>query len=228
MKNFLRWTINLILIGVICFCGYNIYIKLADYKKADTTYTEIQQIKDTGKKDLSDLNPDFRCWIMVDNTNIDYPVVQATDNDYYLKKDFYGESVGAGSIFMDYRNDYKNDKNLIIYGHNMRNKTMFNNLVKYKDESFWKENNKIRLVEEDKEYVYEVFSAYFVDPEFDYLVTSFGSDEEYKSYINKIRDKSMFISPVEVGTDDKIITLSTCSYEFDDARTVIHGKLISE
>ncbi|RDY27460.1 SrtB family sortase [Romboutsia weinsteinii] len=228
MKSVIRWIVNIVLIAIIIYCGYNIYLKLTDYKEADKTYTKIQEIKNTGKEDLSTLNPDFRAWIKVDNTNIDYPVVQGKDNNYYLNKDFYSNKLGSGSIFMDYRNDYKNDRNLIIYGHNMKNKTMFAQLEKFKDENFWKENNKIRLVENDKEYIYEVFSAYFVNPDFDYLRNEFNSDEEYKNYLQAIKSKSLFSSDLPVSTDDKIITLSTCSYEFNDARTVIHGKLISE
>lgn len=228
MKNIIRWIINIVLIAIILYCGYNIYIKLNDYKAADNTYTQVREIKKLNKEDLSTHNQDFKGWITVDNTNIDYPVVQGKDNDYYLNKDFYGNKSSSGSIFMDYRNDNNNDPNVIIYGHNMKNKTMFAQLEKFKDESFWKENNKIKLTQGDKEYVYEVFSAYFVNPDFDYLRNNFNSTEEYQSYLNTIRSKSLFSSDLNVGTDDKIITLSTCSYEFDNARTVIHGRLISE
>jgi sortase B len=79
----------------------------------------------------------------VDNTNIDYPVVQGSDNEFYLSKYLYKNNLLSGSIFMDYRNDFDRDENVIIYGHNMRNKTMFSELEKFKEEDFFYKDNKI-------------------------------------------------------------------------------------
>ena len=228
MRKFIKWIINIILIGVLIYSGYNIYIKLKEYKQADVTYSKIREIKNSGKEDLSILNKDFRFWIMVDGTNIDYPVVQSKDNYFYLYKDFYGNKLGSGTIFMDYRNDYKNDKNTILYGHNMQNNTMFSQLESFKDPEFWNKNNKIRIMDKDKEYVYEVFSAYVIDPGYDYLTTDFNSDEEFMKYLDDVKAKSLNKSDVVLSPDDKVITLSTCSYEFKNARTVVHGRLIEE
>lgn len=223
MKKFLRVIINLILVAVIAYCGYNIYIKLKDYKQAEIIYNEIKEKK---KEDLSIINEDFRFWLEVDNTNIDYPVVQGSDNSFYLKKDIYKNYLGSGSIFMDYRNNFEIDENIIIYGHNMKNKTMFNNLEKFKEEEFFNANNKIRIFDKDKEYVYEVFSAYYVAPDYNYIIPNFTNKEEYNSYLKDIKNKSLFKSNIDINSNDKIITLSTCSYEKKDTRTVVHGKLI--
>ncbi|MEG2460820.1 MAG: class B sortase [Clostridia bacterium] len=223
MKKFFKTFINIVLIAILIYSGYNIYNKLNQYKEADKTYTEVRAEK---KEVLKTKNPNFKFWLKVDNTNIDYPVVQSKDNKYYLNKDFYNQNSSSGSIFMDYR-DNPNSQNTILYGHNMRNKTMFNNLLKFKDPDFFNQNNKIRIIKNNKEYIYEVFSTYTIDAGYDYLIPNFSNPESFKQYIKDIREKSLFKSNLDVNTEDKLITLSTCSYEFDDARTVVHGKLIN-
>lgn len=224
MKSLSRFLINVVLICVLIYSGYNIYKKLNDYKLASNTY---EKAKTEEKENLSSTNPDFRFWLKVENTNIDYPVVQSKDNNYYLSKDFYNQDNSSGSIFMDYRNK-SDDKNIILYGHNMKNKTMFNNILKFKDESFFKQNNKIYISTDIQDYIYEVFSVYTVDAGYDYLVTEFDDDKSFINYINDIKSNSLFNSNLEVNSSDTIITLSTCSYEFKDARTVVHAKLIDK
>lgn len=224
MKKILTCLINLLLISVLVYSGYNIYIKLKDYKDADITYEKLREINK--KDDLSNINEDFRFWIKVDNTNIDYPVLQGSDNTYYLNKDIYKNKLGSGSIFMDYRNDFLSDKNTIIYGHNMKNKTMFSQLENFKDENFFNQNNKIRIITNNKEYIYEVFSSYYVDPSYNYIIPDFNNSDEYNKYLSNIKDKSLNNSSVKISKNDRIITLSTCSYETKNTRTVVHGKLI--
>lgn len=234
MKKFI---LNIILISILIFSGYNIYLKLDDYKKADELYDELRNINNNvdnnvstnnknKKPDLTNINSDFRGWIVVEGTNIDYPFVQDKDNNYYLHHDFNKNKSNSASIFMDYRNDYQNDKNTILYGHNMRNKSMFNNIVKFKDEKFWKENNKIIIYTPSSIDTYEVFSTYVTDSKDDYLTTNFTDISEFSKYLNEVKQKSIYKYNKEVNPSNKIITLSTCSYEFDDARTVVHGTLI--
>ncbi|SCI49529.1 class B sortase [Romboutsia sp. 1001713B170207_170306_H8] len=229
MRKFLRTLINLILISILVLSGYKIYTKLSEYKKADKVYTEIREKSKKSNKDeeLSSSNPDYRFWLKVDNTNIDYPVVQGTDNDYYLTHDFNKDYLASGSIFMDYRNDFENDKSIIIYGHHMRNKTMFGELANFKEESFFNENNKITIEHQGKTYTYEVFSVYIADSSENFLETNFNNDTEYQNYINEIKNKSLFKTNTNVTFDDKIITLYTCSYEFNGARTIVNAKLTS-
>lgn len=223
MKRFIILITNLLLLSILAYCGYNVYIKFKDYKQADITYEKVRKLK---KEDLSNINPNFRFWITVENTNIDYPVLQGTDNNFYLDKDIYKNKLGSGSIFMDYRNKSENDENTIIYGHNMKNKTMFSQLEDFKDENFFNKNNKIRIITNDKEYVYEVFSAYYVDPSYNYIIPNFNNNKEYEKYLNEITNKSINKSNISVSRKDKIITLSTCSYETNNTRTVVHGKLV--
>ncbi|TQW39735.1 sortase SrtB, partial [Clostridioides difficile] len=192
----------------------------------DTKISSELQKKEYKKEDLSKINSDFKFWLSVENTNINYPVVQSKDNSYYLDKDFYKKDSISGTLFMDYRNKSIDDKNIIIYGHNMKNKTMFNNLNKFKDADFFKKNNKIKITLNGKEFLYDVFSAYIVESDYDYLKTNFNNESDYQNYINDITSKSLYKSPIKVNSNDKIVTLSTCTYEFDDARMVIHGRLI--
>ncbi|EGT5179299.1 class B sortase, partial [Clostridioides difficile] len=103
---------------------------------------------------------------------------------------------------------------------------MFNNLNKFKDADFFKKNNKIKITLNGKEFLYDVFSAYIVESDYDYLKTNFNNESDYQNYINDITSKSLYKSPIKVNSNDKIVTLSTCTYEFDDARMVIHGRLI--
>ena len=242
MKKFSRIFIDALLVCVTIFCVFNIYNKAVEYKKADNVYETINEsVNDTAsKKEDSNSNSvlskynkliadneDYRCWLKMDNTKIDYPVVQSNDNSYYLDRDFNKNYLAAGSIFMDFRNDFDSDKSVVIYGHNMRNNTMFGELDNFKRESFFKENNKFKIEYKDKTYTYEVFSVYIGDASENFVEVSFDSDEEYIDYLSRIKSKSLFKSDIEVSSKDKIVTLYTCSYEFDGARTVVNGKLIS-
>nr|WP_301951493.1 class B sortase [Clostridioides difficile] len=220
--------INIICIIALTFSSLSIYIKLSEYKKADEVYTELREntINNSKHQELYDKNNDYRFWLKINNVNINYPVVQGYNNDFYLTHDFYKNYLPLGSIFMDYRNNFENDKSLIVYGHYMKNKTMFNNLNKFKDADFFKKNNKIKITLNGKEFLYDVFSAYIVESDYDYLKTNFNNESDYQNYINDITSKSLYKSPIKVNSNDKIVTLSTCTYEFDDARMVIHGRLI--
>lgn len=234
IKSFFKWIINFILIAVLIYSGYNIYEKLSEYNKANSVYNEIRQINNDSNNDKSDINEklfninkDFVFWIKLDNTNIDYPVVQGKDNNYYLNKDFYGKDSSSGAIFMDSCNDFDSDKNVVLYGHNMKNKTMFSQIERFKDEYFWNENNKIRIFKDSKELIYEVFSVYVAKSSDDYLRKNFDKEEDFTEYINEVKSKSLYSSNVTVHVTDKIITLSTCSYEFKNARTVVYGKQVN-
>ncbi|MEF9992672.1 MAG: class B sortase [Romboutsia sp.] len=225
MKKLFRNFINIILILVLCFSLYQIFLKSVDYKKASDIHEEILVEKEENYNNLVDINPDFKFWIEVENTNINYPVLQSYNNKFYLNRDIYKNYLSSGSIFMDYRNDFEKDSNIIIYGHNMKNKTMFENLEKFKEKDFFYDDNKIKIITSDKEYVYEVFSVYFIDASYDYLVPRFDTDEDFEKYLDEVKKRSIFESDVKISSSDKIITLSTCSYEGKNTRTVINGKL---
>lgn len=179
--------------------------------------------------DLLALNKDIIGWINISNTKIDYPVVQTENNDYYLDNNVLGERSSEGAIFMDFRNsigdsldDYSS--NTIIYGHNMKNGTMFKDLIKFKDQEFFIGNNVIILDTIYEETEWEIFSVYVTDTDFYYIQTDFENSEEFAGFLAIIKGKSLYKNDVQVNSNDKILTLSTCSYEFNDARFVVHAK----
>lgn len=226
MGKFFKFVLNIILILVLLFSGFSIYKKLEDYKKASDTYEDLRKEKEISKEKLLAINSDYKLWLEISETNIDYPVVQGKDNEFYLHHDFNKEKSGSGTIFMDYRNDYYKDENVIFYGHNMRNKSMFNNLQKFKDEEFFNNNNLIKIHTGGGTDTYEVFSVYVTKSNTDYLDVEFDETNSFEDYIETVSKKSMYPYKGTVTSSDKIITLSTCSYEFDNARTVVHAKLI--
>lgn len=226
MKKFFLNILTVICVLVICVSGYKIYMTLRDYKKADNVYSQLRETKDDfedmndATKNLASINSDYKFWINVEGTNIDYPVVQGSDNDFYLNHDFNKNYLPAGSIFLDYRNNFETDSNSVIYGHHMRNSTMFGQIEKFKDKDFF-ENNKIISIKTDSTtYEYEIFAIGIYDADFGYNDVSFSAEEDFNNFLNKILSNAMYSRNI-VSQHDKIITLSTCSYEYDNARTAI-------
>jgi sortase B len=176
---------------------------------------------------LLEVNDDVIGWVRIDDTAIDYPVVQSDDNEYYLGRDLHKKDNVNGSIFMDYRNRIEQPAaHWILYGHNMKNKTMFMSLLNY--ESRWYFDNHSIIVfdtlYDDKKW--QVFSAYFTDTNDDYLRTDFPDDGDFLSFIQDLQGKSLHRTDTELSANDSILTLSTCSNSNDDARFVVHAKLI--
>ncbi|MGG7099119.1 class B sortase [Clostridium sardiniense] len=224
----MKKAINILLLIAIIFSLYKVVTKIVDYNKSKNTYEKIQDVKSNNNdfdEELIKINEDYKMWIEVPNTNINYPVVQGKDNDFYLNHNFNRKESSSGAIFIDYKNDIDKDKNIVIYGHNMKNKSMFQNLMKFKDEKFWKNNNKIILTIDGKVYEYEIFSAYVNDANNIEFKFDFRNDDEYLKYLNEIKEKSIFSRDTDILSNERIVTLSTCSYETDDARMIIHGRL---
>ena len=227
MKIF-KSIINIVLTLIIVICAYKIIHQLKEYNDADKVYNLIREEKEESDN-LFEKNIDYRGWIKIDNTNINYPILQGQDNEEYLYKDINNEYIVSGSIFMNYLNNGFDDQNTVLFGHNMKNGTMFANLKKYKEEDFFYNNNDIEIELSNGQYLkYKVFSVYITDVNDNYTKTSFEDKDEYKEFLERIKNKSIYKSDISVNENDKIITLSTCSYEFDDARLVVTGKLIDK
>lgn len=181
-------------------------------------------------KKLLSINKETVAYLTVKNTNIAYPVVQHSDNSYYLGRDFYKKKTVMGWIYMDYRNNPKEfDDNTIIYGHNMKNGTMFGSLKKTYEKS-WRNNEENLTISLDLptgNYKFRIFSIYKVDYTTDYLITKFSSKNSKEDFIKMITKRSVFNSGVSVGVDDKILTLSTCTGS-NNRRLVVHAVLIKE
>lgn len=243
MKEGIRFTINIILLAIISFSVTEIAIKGWQYYKADRTYSKAEEFKPAAEnseegnvineenednyKKLKDINSDYKLWISIPEFEIEYPVVQGDDNEFYLHNDFYKNKSSSGSIFLDYRVDVEGDKNLIIYGHNMKNGSMFNKITKYKEADEFKKG-KIKIIENNMEYTYEVFSVFVEDENSHALKNKFNSVAEYDEYIDELKEKSMFKKEVKNTDYENIITLYTCSYEYDGARTIVVATLVNE
>ena len=227
MKIF-KSIINIVLTLIIVICAYKIIHQLKEYNDADKVYNLIREEKEESDN-LFEKNIDYRGWIKIDNTNINYPILQGQDNEEYLYKDINNEYIVSGSIFMNYLNNGFDDQNTVLFGHNMKNGTMFANLKKYKEEDFFYNNNDIEIELSNGQYLkYKVFSVYITDINDNYTKTSFEDKDEYKEFLERIKNKSIYKSDISVNENDKIITLSTCSYEFVDSRLVVTGKLIDK
>lgn len=178
--------------------------------------------------DLLKKNSETVGWLKVNNTNVNYSVVQHSDNDYYLKHDFNKRNNYAGWVYGDFRDDFEHfGNNTIIYAHNMTNRTMFGSLVWVLKESWYKneENQYIKISTPTSNTVWKIFSIYTIKPEVYYLKTYFQDNAEHKKFLETIKDRSIYNFNEDINTDNKILTLSTCT---DDGtkRIVIHSKMI--
>lgn len=203
----------------------NIDIK-EDEVNSDINDNETIETMDLDLNNLKNINSDTVAYLKVESTNINYPVVKSSDNEYYLNHSFNKNKNQEGWIFLDYRNNINNlDNNTIIYGHNRLTGTMFGTLKNLLNKSYQESTNHyIYLTTENNNYVFEVFSTYITSNESYYLKTTFKDDNEYLEFLNTLKSRSTYNFNIELNSDDKIITLSTCSGSND--RMVVHGKLI--
>lgn len=173
-------------------------------------------------------NPDTVGWIKVDGTKVNYPIVQAEDNDYYLSHAFNKRSNAGGWVFADYRVDFKDfGRNTIIYGHNMNNKTMFGSIPNMLYSGYLNNSNNyyIKISTPTSNTVWKVFSVYTIEPEVYYLKTNFRT-EPYDKFLNTLSGRSVYDFGIDVTTDDKILTLSTCD-NTGTKRVAVHAKMIN-
>ena len=169
-------------------------------------------------------------WITIPGTKIDYPVVQTTDNDFYLTHNYLGNRDVKGAIYMDFRNEeIGKNRNYNIYGHKMIDGTMFSDLMLYVQDGSYKryfENyNIIKYDNLEIETEWKIFSAYVVnlDREDYYLYTRYSADENFQAFIDEINRRSIVKTGIDVGLDDQILTVVTCNFWYDNARVIIHA-----
>ena len=180
--------------------------------------------------ELLSMNSDTIGWIKVNNTKINYPVVQAKDNEYYLDHSFYKKYNSLGWIFADYRNTFNIlSDNTIIYGHNAINLgLMFGTLDKVLNKSWYTNNNNLTIIFSIKNEVHywKIFSVYTTKTTNDYLITDFDDREEYQEFLNMLKGRSQIDLETTVKSTDKILTLSTCHND-NNHRLVVHAVKIS-
>lgn len=250
-----RILTGLLLICVMVFAGFLAMLvkTLIPYGEADGVYGEIGrasvQIASESRKEPSDLeqgpvvpeicpitvdfqvlkkiNPDIVGWIYGEDTKINYPVVRGEDNEYYLTRMPDQRENASGSIFMDCRNrELSPLSNQILYGHHMKNGSMFAGLVKYKSQEYYKAHSYFFYLTENKRYRLEILRGQVTTDASDFYRTEFSSEEDKEACVNRWNKASCLTPLFTEATDAPLMTLSTCSYETADARFVLQGQLI--
>ncbi len=222
-----------------------------EYSKADELYTDLQKefvepevvpplveegeppTKETAStpitvnfEKLQKKNSEAVGWIYCEDTVINYPVVQAKDNKKYLHADLDGKYLRSGTVFVDYRNGaIGEDRNYLIYGHDMRNNSMFGSLSEYKKQRYFDAHPVMYYLTPHGNYRIELAIGAVVDTD-DLIYQTNPDKESFATYLAGLKKKSTFRSEVELTPEDKVVTLSTCSYEFDNARYIVIGKLV--
>ena len=228
-------VVQLFFIAVIVFCGIKIYNWNRENQKNQNILEEVSEAVTVNENNeniidfekLKAINSECVGYIKIGGFDIEYPVVQHEDNSYYLTHNFENQYNSAGWIFADYRNKVDGtDKNLIIYGHNRRDGSMFARLRETLNEGWFdtEEKNKIEFITEQEDSTYEIFSVYKIEPEEYYIQTGF-TNNSFEEFINTIKNRSIEDFGIEVTTEDQILTLSTCDNN-TQYRVVIHAKKI--
>ena len=247
-------VITLAIVLILIAIAWVIYFIL-DYVRGQKTYDNLSNdytVEDDSAKWFNMMNVDFaklketnrdtRGWLFFENEDISYPVVQAKDDEYYLNTSFEGTPLRAGSIFLEALNkgDFS-DQNSIIYGHNMRDQSMFGKLQKYKiEENYYKDHLYFQVITPDRKYRFQVFSYNDVSETSDVYTITFATEKEYIDYIRMVKELSQVnidvpdVSDLNATPNEQIIqnykrlvTLSTCTAQ-DDMRFVVIGTLVGE
>ena len=245
-KRYKKVILNIIIYMILLFVLIYSGIKIFKWYKDKTNNNKIaEQIKSTvivedKNKDenkeeytvdfnkLKEQNNETVAWIKVNNTNVEYPVVRATNNSFYLNHSFDKSKNSAGWIFADYKNKVDNtDKNIVIYGHNMRDDSMFGSLKNILNSDWYnnEENTNIALYTENEKYIYKVFSIYKIESEDYYIKTEFSNDNEFEKFIKTLKKRSIKNFNIDISKEDSILTLSTCANN-NKYRVVLHSKKI--
>lgn len=249
MREKIRIILCCIFLAIAIYAAYNIIKIQSEYKKSVDAYkkldnytieqttsetsgeSEEEPVKEKPYPDvdfdgLKSVNSDVIGWIYVPDTEINYPIVHTSDNDYYLDHLVDRTQNPAGAIFLDTRNpsDFS-DLHSIIYGHHMKNGSMFAALKGYKKQDFFDGHKTGYLITQDAAYSIDFFAGHVANVEENAWQLDFDDAADFDNWIKSLKEISAFKSDIEPQYGDRIFTLSTCSYEFDDARFVLSGKL---
>lgn len=199
--------------------------------------TDVADLSEIADRETAPIEVDFRAlrevcgdvegWIYCEGTPINYPVVQGEDNDYYLRRSYEGTKMTAGSIFVDAGNRRGfADSNTVIYGHHMKNGSMFACLEDWEEQGFYEEHPVMWLLTPEQDYKIVLFSGYTTAADSDTYQIFQGPGRELEEYLEACADQSDFQSDVELDGDARYVVLSTCAYSFTNARHVLHGMLV--
>ena len=238
------YKLILVIIAIISIITiYNTYYKetktddiLSDIKVDETQITETKTEKMLQLEELKKENNDIVAWLEILNTKINYPVLQTSDNEYYMKHNYKKEKSGDGSIFLD--KDYNWDipsSNLLIYGHNNKNGNMFQDLLKYEDENYYKEHPTIQFTTVNEDCTYDIIAVFksrvYYKSEQNvfryYYFINAENEEEYNNYVEESKKASLYDTGKTAEYGDQLLTLSTCEYSQEDGRFVIVAKKVN-
>lgn len=241
-----------VFLGVFIFAAYQLYTTFHGYHEATKEYNELNEQYVSAPAEtstpeaeeevplepltgpitvnfdeLKERNSDIAGWIYGPDTPISYPVVKGSDNEFYLYHNFDGGLNQSGTIFMDMvcEKDLSQD-NTILYGHHMNNGGMFATIENYKQEDYFKDHPVLYYYTPDEIYVLQVFSTFVTGGDSDVYAFNFATPEDYEEFIERMRSRANHPTDIEVTSEDHIMTLSTCAYDYDDARYVVLCKIV--
>ncbi len=249
-----HWLSNLLMVlalAVFAVSAYQLFKIGMSYREGDQEYEEIKNLaieesskgaEGNGNEEnssfrvnfdkLLEINPDTVGWIRFDPEpeEINYPIVQGKDNQEYLHKTFSANENTLGAIFLKKENDKSfQDRNSVIYGHRMKNGSMFRHLSDYEDKSFWEENPYFYIYTPDgRKYVYHIYSAGEVVDMSSTYDTQFVSDSLFRDFLKMTKETAEYETGIEPGVNDRIVTLSTCTSASDEHRFVVRGVKVKE
>lgn len=184
-------------------------------------------VKYTGLVALQQQNPEIIGWISIPDSRVDYPVLQTDNNSFYLKHNLYRQYLASGSVFMDYRCDFKTDFQTILYGHHMKNGTMFADVRACRDEAFFRSHTTGYYTTPQAQHRLEFFAFLVVDASAPIFTVSFADTAAREALLTYIDENAMYRTDFSVDANAHLFSLSTCTYEFDDARAVLVGAVVS-
>lgn len=239
-------------LGMVIFCGSQLTGIFLEYKEGTDEYDELKKYvekelpdvpynEDTSAEEgeevreqriafeeLKAQNEDVIGWIEIPDTEISYPLMQGDDDQYYLKHTFSGNKNSAGSIFVEYQNKPDlTDRHTIIYGHNMKNGSMFGGLKEYRNASYLVDHPIVYIDLEDGTHAYQIFSCYETPANSNTYTIGFASqpDGRYEQFVQTLKNSSAYDTGIDVSKNDRVITLSTCTKRSEN-RFVVHAKRI--
>jgi sortase B len=248
MKKFrklLYCALLLLVIGIIGFSGWNLWQEHEDRRISDEQMDikppvpeipafpdETDGTEEAPALPLMDftsankLNSDINAWLSIPGLGIDYPIVQGTDNSFYLSRTAEKRYNKLGALFMDYRvsRDFS-DFNNVVYGHNMESGAMFGQLPKMKEQATFDTVTEGFLYTPAKTYKLKIFAVAVAGSVSDYYQYAFAASEDRQAHLEMIQKYAKFYRDIGVTADDRILALSTCSYEYKNARTLVIAKL---
>lgn len=241
MRKIVYTIITILLIGLVLISSYLIFKEKKQNEKQENTFEDLIEIveenienQEERKIDINKLyeeNKDIVGWLKIDNTTINYPIMQnINDPNYYLHRDFYKNYSSYGTPYMAKQCNLNSD-NIVIYGHHMKNNKMFGELEKYKSKDFYNNHKIITFTTLEKEYSYEIFAVFkttvYTKNTFRYYENiNFENKKMYNDFINICKDKSLYQTGIKIKDKEKLITLSTCEYSNKNSRLVIVARKI--